>query len=330
VDTTTGYRQLDELDMQIVNALQVDGRAAFSAIASVLDVSDQTVARRYRRLRGAGVLRVVGLADTERTGLTAWYLRLRCTPDAAGQVGVALARRPDTAWVQLLSGGTEVTCAIRSVSRAATDELVLEKLPRLSRVVGVTAHCLIHMFLGGAEDWIGMLGVLTDEQVAALALPAAAPVTPEQTLSLTADDRLLLNVLAKDGRTGYADLATAIGWSETTVRRRVDELRSSGAVRFEVELNAASAGYQAEAMLWMSVAPHSLAAVGAALADHAETAFVAATTGPTNLVATVVCRNAEALYTYLTERVGRLEAINQLESALILRTIKREGAVLPH
>jgi DNA-binding Lrp family transcriptional regulator len=35
----------DELDRAIVHALHIDGRAPFSRIASVLDVSDQTVAR---------------------------------------------------------------------------------------------------------------------------------------------------------------------------------------------------------------------------------------------------------------------------------------------
>ena len=52
---------VDDLDRQVAQCLGVDGRASFSAIAEVLGVSDQTVARRYRRLRSAGVLRVVGL-----------------------------------------------------------------------------------------------------------------------------------------------------------------------------------------------------------------------------------------------------------------------------
>src|SRR3954447_5816865 len=39
----------DELDRRLVHALQIDGRAPFSAIADVLGVSDRTVARRYAR-----------------------------------------------------------------------------------------------------------------------------------------------------------------------------------------------------------------------------------------------------------------------------------------
>ena len=42
---------LDALDLKLLHALQIDGRAPFSRIAEVLGVSDQTVARRFRRLR---------------------------------------------------------------------------------------------------------------------------------------------------------------------------------------------------------------------------------------------------------------------------------------
>ena len=40
---------LDQLDRQLVRALQLDPRAPFSLIAEVLGVSEQTVARRYRQ-----------------------------------------------------------------------------------------------------------------------------------------------------------------------------------------------------------------------------------------------------------------------------------------
>ncbi|HEV2635121.1 MAG TPA: AsnC family transcriptional regulator [Actinocrinis sp.] len=53
----------DLLDVQLLHALQIDGRAALILIAEVLGVSDQTVARRYQRLRAAGLLRVRGLLE---------------------------------------------------------------------------------------------------------------------------------------------------------------------------------------------------------------------------------------------------------------------------
>ncbi|MEV0236074.1 AsnC family transcriptional regulator [Nonomuraea sp. NPDC050786] len=66
---------LDELDRAIVHALHVDGRAPFNRIAKVLGVSDQTVARRYRRLRSDGLLTVVGQLEARRLGWVQWFVR---------------------------------------------------------------------------------------------------------------------------------------------------------------------------------------------------------------------------------------------------------------
>ncbi|MEV6896287.1 AsnC family protein [Amycolatopsis sp. NPDC051372] len=95
--------QLDDLDRRLTHAFQLDGRVPFSRLAEVLGVSDQTVARRYHRLRSAGVVRVVGVPEVTRLGRVQWLLRVRCMPDAAGVIATALARRDDTSWVSLTS-----------------------------------------------------------------------------------------------------------------------------------------------------------------------------------------------------------------------------------
>jgi len=61
---------LDDRDRALTHALHIDGRAPFSRIAAVLDISPQTVARRHRRLRTEASLRVVGLPEPHRAGRT--------------------------------------------------------------------------------------------------------------------------------------------------------------------------------------------------------------------------------------------------------------------
>jgi DNA-binding Lrp family transcriptional regulator len=319
---------LDELDRQIVHALQVDGRVAFSRVAEVLDVSDQTIARRYRRLRNDEAVRVIGLIDTWRLGSTNWYLRIQCVPDAALTIADALARRPDTAWVRLGSGGTEISCATRPRTKAETDALLLHKLHRTPRIVGISAHCLIHMYHGGAQSLLAKSGVLRPDQVEALTPRWRNDRTDEALPAIDAGDRAMLTVLARDGRAGYPELAGATGWSETTVRRRLTELRRSGVVFFDVDVPAPALGMEIEAMMWLSVAPHGMVGAAETLAGHPEVPFVAATTGPNNIVASVVCKDVGALYEYLTTRVAAIPAIQHVETNPIVRTIKREGALL--
>src|SRR5690242_6645963 len=105
---------LEDLDRQLIHALHIDGRAPFSRIGEVLGISPQTVARRYRRLRAEASLRVVGLADPVRIGLVQWMVRLTTTPRTALDLAHALARRADTSWVKLTSGGTEIFAIVHA------------------------------------------------------------------------------------------------------------------------------------------------------------------------------------------------------------------------
>jgi len=319
---------VDDLDRQLTQCLGVDGRASFSAIAEVLGVSDQTVARRYRRLRSAGALRVVGLKYPKSTGYASWFLRLQCVPGSGEAIAAALAKRPDTAWVQLLSGDTEVLCSLRGDSTDGTDSL-LTRMPRSGRIVAVTAYSRLHMFTGG-PDALGFMDVLPPDRVAPLRVPVRGRPLPSDTAAEVPSelDEALFATLALDGRTPYADLAAASGWSETTVRRRLDQLRDLGALYYDLELDMPSFGFRASAWMWLSVPPSHLADVGSAMAKFPEVAYVTATTGPANLAACAVCRDEESLYEFLTAKVGALPGVERVETAPIIRTVKQASPVM--
>jgi DNA-binding Lrp family transcriptional regulator len=322
---------LDQLDKQIIHALVIDGRVPFSRIAAVVGVSEQTVARRYRRMHAAGTIRVAGVPDTQRMGGSEWLVRLQCVPDAAAAVADALARRPDTFWVQVTSGGTEILCVVKPTDGAPHD-LLLRQLPASRRIVAMSAHSMLHMFRGGAEHWPWATMALTAGQSAALAAPlssSAGHAARDTAAAIGPGDRVLLAELARDGRASYADLAQATHWHESTVRRRVEDLRATGVLYLDVDVDEAAFGITTRAHLWMSVAPARLVAVGEAMARHPEIPFVAATTGSSNLMASVLCRDDQALYRYLTERIASLDGVTALEVAPILRTAKRTAAVPP-
>ncbi|UOZ07771.1 Lrp/AsnC family transcriptional regulator [Amycolatopsis sp. WQ 127309] len=306
---------LDEVDYALVHALQLDGRAPFTKIGDVLGVSAQTVARRYRRLRAEAALRVVGLPDPHRAGHAEWMVRLTATPHTAQDLAHQLARRADTAWIKLMSGGTEICVNVQTPVGAHA--LLLRDIPRTASITAVSAHQVLHRYFGGPTAWSGRTATLSPAQIEALTpVPSAAgrPLTP--------DDDALMAALQHDGRTGLAELATATGWSPATVARRLADLQAGGTMFFDLEISPAVLGATTQALLWMSVAPAYVERVGRALATHPELAVVLATTGPANLVAHALCPDAAALHRYLTERLGSLEEIRTLETAPVLRTLK--------
>lgn len=102
-------------------------------------------------------------------------------------------------------------------------------------------------------------------------------------------------------------------------------MQVGGQLFFDVELDSALLGVTTQALLWMAVAPADLDQVARTLARHPELAYVAAVTGPHNLIAHALCPDPAALHRYITERLGTLKVIRSLESAPVLRTIKMAG-----
>ncbi|MFD3461165.1 Lrp/AsnC family transcriptional regulator [Nocardia fluminea] len=311
------------MDHCIIHALRIDGRAPFSRIAEVLDVSTQTVARRYRRLNSEMALRVVGVVNPTRSSGEKWILRLTASPNTAEQVAHSLARRDDTIWVRRMSGGNEI-CFVTVTNSAAHHSLLLHEIPRAASITEVSAHRLLHTYLGGPTAWHGHTTALTDEQQERLrqAFQWAGAEEPETVTSLTPADWQLLAALQRNGRISYTDLAAETGLSSSTITRRLAALQAGGMLTFDVEIGAEVYGITTQALLWMSVAPAHLDQVARSLIEQRELAFLASTTGQTNLVALVLCRTPTELHDYLAHGLSALDSIRVLETSPVQKTLK--------
>jgi len=335
--------QLDDVDRQLLHALILAPRASFRVLAAALGVSDQTVARRYRRLAETADLRVTGLVDAPRAGWVDWMIRLQAAPGSAERIADALAQRPDTRWVRLHSGGTEIVCALQARTAEQRDTLFLRGLPGSRHVTAITAQSVLHMFTPVA--YVGHASALSAAQLAALraADPEPGPEwraggtapgagdcpVPSGEARLRAEDDPLLAALARDGRASVTDLAAATHWHESTVRRRIEELRRAGLLYFDIDIDDGSFGVKTSVMLWLKIEPSSLDAAGRAVAAHPEIPFAAATTGATNLAVSAIFRDNRALYAYLTTRLADLPGLQSVESAPIIRTVKRTAGAEP-
>ncbi|MFD7430903.1 Lrp/AsnC family transcriptional regulator [Streptomyces sp. NPDC059818] len=319
MESNAGY---DIIDIRLLHALELDARAPFSRIATVLGVSDQTVARRLRRLRAEAGLRIVAVrCAAAEDSLDHWLLRVRCAPEGAMAIAEALAKRPDTAWIGLTSGGTEVMCMANARTRGHADDLLLGRLPRTPHIVDIRAHQLLHRFYGGPSGWLHKSGALTAEQAAALTVtPLPGPPGPAV---ISAEDEPLVAALEEDGRATYPELQKATGRSESAVRRRLAQLVASGALYIDVEFDSGYFGFRNHTMFCITAAPRALNTVGEALAAHPEIAYAAATTGSSNLMAVTITRDTGHLYRYLNESLGRLEGVEHVESMPFLRHVKQ-------
>jgi DNA-binding Lrp family transcriptional regulator len=319
---------LDAVDRQIIHALAIEPRASFRTLAAVTGVSDQTAARRYRRLTESAGLRVLAAVDAAKTGWADWLVRLQVTPGSADTIADALARRPDTRWVRLVSGGAEIVWVLQARSPQQRNALFLKGLPGSRRVAQISAQSLLQVF--SPASWSGITNALSAAQLAMLPqVPAAPEADRDRPVSLQPEDDPLLAELARDARATSAAIAAVIHWHESTVRRRIAELHGAGLLYFDVDIDDALLGAGVSAMLWLSVEPAHLDSVGRAIAAHPEVPFAGATTGATNLVASALLRDPQHLYEYLTGRLASLPGVRSVESAPIIVTLKRSAALRP-
>lgn len=321
---------LDPDDVRILRALQVDPRVPFATVATVLGLSEPTVARRYRRMRRAGVVRVVGVVDPGALGQSRWMVRLRCRPGSAAAIAEALARRDDIGWVALGAAGSEITCAVRSRSREQRDDLLGRRLPRTAAVLDLQASVVLRQFIGGrGHYWAALAGTLTPGEEAALGGGGTPfteqPVVREPSARPGAEDEELLAALAADGRATLVDLAAAAGLTPGRASRRLQALLDAQVAYIDVEIAPQALGFRARANLWMRVHPARIKDVGRAMARMPEVAFAAALSGPHNLQAAVHCHDLDALFEFTSDRVGTLPGVEALEISPVFRQVKQAG-----
>jgi hypothetical protein len=104
------------------------------------------------------------------------------------------------------------------------------------------AHSILDGGSTTPDGWAGLYR-LTDDQAAQL---RRAPPHIDETVTLDIQDEALLAALSRDGRASCAELATATGWSESTVKRRMEHLRATGVLAHEVDVPVEALGFHAE------------------------------------------------------------------------------------
>lgn len=320
-------------DVRIIRALQIAPRASFATIAQALGLTESAVARRYRRLRADGVMRVAGVVEPGALGQSRWLVRLRCRPGSVGAIADVLAQRDDVSWVALCAAGSEITCAVRSRTREQRDDLLGKRLPRTAAVLDINASAMLRQFLGGrGHYWAALRGTLTAEQESMLGGEDApfteAPVVAGDPVRLTPEDEKMLDVLTADGRASLVELAAAADLTPGRVSRRLQTLFRRGAVYIDVEIAAAQLGFHAQANLWLRVHPSEVKRAGRALAQEPGIGFAAAVSGPYNLHAVASCRDLDELFEFTSDRVGSLPGLQSMEISPLLRHVKQIGTLV--
>lgn len=139
-------------------------------------------------------------------------------------------------------------------------------------------------------------------------------------------DRAIVALLEKDGRLSATEIAQRLGTaSERTVRNRISALLQTRRIAIAAIPDPTAMGDGVKADLMIEVAPGRIEAIAAALGEHDEVGYLASTTGPWNLIASVMVADHAALFTFCETAVAALPGVRKVEPRITLKMYKVYG-----
>jgi DNA-binding Lrp family transcriptional regulator len=145
---------LDDTDQAIIALLRADGRMPYRAIARELDVSENTVRARVRRMEESDTMRVVAVTDIEAAG---YGMLLAIGVQVEGQSPEAVAHEmaaiPEVFSVSVVVGAQDIEILVVAQDQAALNELIANKLGAVPGVRRLTPALALDV-LKNQPDWV--------------------------------------------------------------------------------------------------------------------------------------------------------------------------------
>ncbi len=135
-------------------------------------------------------------------------------------------------------------------------------------------------------------------------------------------DRAILAVLQEDARLTNRAIAARVGSSEPTVRRRIERLIASGAIKIVAVASPFALGYGVMAILGLQIDRAYQRQIEDALNAMPEVRFVGLTLGSYDVLLEVWMQDNAALLAFLSDRLSAIPGIHRVESWQVLKLSK--------
>ena len=135
-------------------------------------------------------------------------------------------------------------------------------------------------------------------------------------------DLIILNALQADGRTPFTQIAKKAGVAESTIRSRYASLVEQGIVQTIAVIDPFAVGYNAPALIGISVKPGTIYSVAGSLEKLPEVSYLVLTLGGYDLMVEIFCRDREHLTEFITDQIHTIEGVRETETLVIGKIFK--------
>ncbi len=127
---------IDDLDKQILQYLQEDGRASYVTIANELNVSEGTIRQRVRKLEKHHILQIVGVTDPFKVGLdTVAFIWLKVERNTIESIIAQLEALVYIRYLVVTTGTHDIVAMAVLPSKDALVKLLLNQLGQIPGII---------------------------------------------------------------------------------------------------------------------------------------------------------------------------------------------------
>lgn len=135
----TNKVELDDIDKQLLRALQKNGRAAYAEMGEEVGLTAPAVRARIQRMRDRGILQIVAVTDPIALGHTeSAILGIRVEGDPR-RVADELGKIPNIVYMVITVGGYDLMCEIVCETRDIFASLVQHQIREIPGIRSVDA-----------------------------------------------------------------------------------------------------------------------------------------------------------------------------------------------
>jgi Lrp/AsnC family transcriptional regulator for asnA, asnC and gidA len=135
-------------------------------------------------------------------------------------------------------------------------------------------------------------------------------------------DRFILSSMQEDGRIPFSSIAKQANVSESTIRNRYLKMTERGVVRTVASVDPYALGFQAPALIGVTVKPGSADSVAQTLVQIPEVSYLVMTLGTFDLMVELFCRDMPHLTALLLQKIQTTDGVLSTQTLMIARSYK--------
>ncbi|MBM6622351.1 Lrp/AsnC family transcriptional regulator [Arthrobacter sp.] len=310
-------------DLELVHALQISPRATWSDLGLALDRHPTTLAARWARLHGGGLVWVTGhLAGDPRQSCTA-LVRVSVTEHLRDGAVRGLQAIPEVATVEEVADDGALRLVVLTADWRHLASETLSRIREIAGVAGMDVVLSTRMYALGNNWRLDVLAAEQQRRLAGLRLAAEAHARNVPPLF-----GRMLPLLARNGRATAAELATDLGVHPSTAGRQLRAAVASGFLTFRCELAQDFSGYPIACHWFVRVPPADMEATVAFLRRHRTLRLCAAISGSANLTFHLWLRTPADIVELEEQLQAAVPTVTIIQSSVCVRTHKRLGWLL--